>query len=387
MHLAASTVCPACGTTNASTNTFCVNCGTRLGAAAAAPGAPAAGPPLAGPPPVAAYPGGYPYYALPFPRRATFSDMLSGLFDVYTKNFLPFFVVYLALGAATGVLSLVLSFAIFGTVRLGGAIGGLPATSFPNVNFGLILLDAIATFVVSAILASIVTGAMTEYAVRRYRGEPMTVEQALRRGLARFPSILGANILLGLILFGLVTIPLLLIVVALLTGLTSTGGAVALLCGGAILLVVLGLLAIFLYVSLVLYAPAIMMENTSAVGGLSRSWRMTRGHRWSLFGAILVAGLLAGVISLAISFPLTLASLTSDPIVSAFVSIVSSAFISALVGSWTVILVAVAYELIVRRPLPFFGAAPPYVAGPGIAPPLGAAQTGPPPPSGPPPGP
>src|SRR5207245_712234 len=88
-----------------------------------------------------------------------------------------------------------------GTRRARGrGFGGLPATSFPTVNFGLVLLYAIATFVVSAILTSIVTGAMTEYAVRRYRGEPMTVEQALRRGLARFPSILGANILLGLIL-------------------------------------------------------------------------------------------------------------------------------------------------------------------------------------------
>jgi len=313
--------------------------------------------------------------------------MLSGMFNVWTKNFLPFFVVYLALGAATGALSVALSFAIFGTVFVGGGFGGIPPTSFPTVNFGLILLDAIATFVVSAILSSIVTGAMTEYAIRRYRGEPMAVEQALRRGLARFPSILGANILLGLILFGLVTLPLLLILVALVAGLNGATGTIALLCGGLILFAVLGVLAIFLYVSLVLYAPAIMMENASAVGGLSRSWRMTRGHRWSLFGAILVTSILVSVISIVISVPLTLTSMGGDPIVSAFVSVVSSAFISALVGSWIVILVAVSYELIVRRPTPYFGAAPPYLAGPGIAPPPGAAQTGPPPPSGPPPGP
>ena len=352
------------------------------------PGVPAAGPPPAAPPPAAPYPGGYPYYAPPYPRRATFSDMLSGLFDVWTKNFLPFFVVYLVLGAATGALSVFVSWAIFGNVSLGRGFGGLPATSFPTVNFGLVLLYAIATFVVSAILTSIVTGAMTEYAVRRYRGEPMTVEQALRRGLARFPSILGANILLGLILFGLVTVPLLLILVALVAGLSGTGGgAVALLCGGVILFLVLGVLAIFLYVSLVLYAPPIMMENASAVGGLSSSWQMTRGHRWSLLGAILVSSLLAGAISAAISVPLTLATLAGDPIVTGFVSVVSSALASALVGSWIVILVAVAYDLIVRRPAPYFGAAPPYVAGAGIAPPPGAAQAGPSPPSGPPPGP
>src|SRR5207247_1545393 len=253
------------------------------------------------------------FYSPPFPRGATSSDMLSVMFHVSTKNFLPFFVVYLALGAATGALSAVLSFAIFGTVFVGGGFGGVPPTSFPTGNFGLILIDAIATFVVSAILTSIVTGAMTEYAIRRYRGEPMAVEQALRRGLARFPSILGANILLGLILFGLVTIPLLLIAVALLAGLSGATGTIALLCGGLILFVVLGVLAIFLYVSLVLYAPAIMMENASAVGGLSRSWRMTRGHRWSLLGSILIVSILGGVIGAAISVPLGFAASAGGP--------------------------------------------------------------------------
>ncbi len=313
--------------------------------------------------------------------------MLSGLFDVWTKNFLPFFVVYLALGAATGALSVLVSFAMFGTVYLGGGFAGVPATTVLAVNIGLLILYALSTFVVSVILTSIVTGAMTEYAVRRYRGEPMTVEHALRRGLERFPSILGANVLLGLLIFGLGTLPLLLILVALVAGLSGATGTIALLCGGVILFVALGVLAVFLYVSLILYAPAIMMENASAVGGLSRSWQMTRGHRWSLFGAILVASLLAGVISAAISIPLSLTSLLGEPIVSAFVAIVSSALVSALVGPWIVILVAVAYELIVRRPTPFFGAAPPYVPGPGVAPPPGAAQAGPPPPSGPPPGP
>jgi len=371
---------------NAATNTFCVNCGTRLGSfVPAAPIVPPSGPPPAAPPPYVPYPTPYPYYA-PFPRRATFGDMLSGLFDVWTKNFLPFFVVYLALGAATGALGAIVSYAIFGTVILGGGFAGLPATSVPAVDLGLILLSAIATFAITAILTSFVVGAMTEYAIRRYRGEPMTLEHALRRGLQRFLSILGANVLLNLIIFGLVILPALLILVALFAGL-SGASALAIVCGGLVAFVVVGVLAIFLYVSLALYAPAIMMENASAVGGLSRSWQMTRGHRWSLFGAILVTGILVFVITLAISIPLGLIGSAGGPIVAAFVSVLSSALISAFVGSWTVILVAVAYDLLVRHPTPYFGAAPPYMPGPAVAPPLGAAQAGPPPPSAaPPPG-
>src|SRR2546426_10242282 len=135
-----------------------------------------------------------------------------------------------------------------------------------------------------------------------------------------------------------------------------------------------------------------MMENASAVGGLSRSWQMTRGHRWSLFGAILVTAILVGVISIAISIPLGLVGSAGGLIVAAFVSVGSSAVVSAFGGSGSVILAAVADDLLVRHPTPYFGAAPPYMSGPAVAPPLGAAQAGPPPPpvsppSGPPPGP
>src|SRR5947208_14646295 len=129
------------------------------------------------------------------------------------------------------------------------------------------------------------------------------------------------------------------------------------------------------------------MDSGNVAWVLSRRWRIPRGHLLSLHGSILIVSFLGGVISAAISVPLGFAASAGGPIVSAFVSVVSSAVVSALVGSWIVILVAVAYELMVRRPTPYFGAAPPYLAGPGIAPPPGAAQTGPPPPSGPPPGP
>src|SRR3989442_803279 len=199
-------------------------------------------PPPHMPPPYVPYPTPYPYYA-PFPRRATFGDMLSGLFDVWTKNFLPFFAVYLALGAATGALGAIVSYAIFGTVILGGGFAGLPATSVPAVDLGLILLSAIATFAITAILTSFVVGAMTEYAIRRYRGEPMTLEHALRRGLQRVLSILGANVLLNLIIFGLVILPALLILVALFAGL-SGASALAIVCGGLVAFVVVGVLAI-----------------------------------------------------------------------------------------------------------------------------------------------
>src|SRR3989454_4056974 len=149
---------------------------------------------------------------------------------------------------------------------------------------------------------------MTEYAVRRYRGESVPVERSLRRGFDRFLSILGANFLLTLLTFGLIILPLLLIASGafLVGGSGDPGAAIALLCGGLVALAVGGIVALYLSIGLSLYAPAIMMESKTAGDGLRRSWQITKGHRWSLFGAIFIVGILALIITLAITLPAAL---------------------------------------------------------------------------------
>ena len=386
--MSASNPCPACGFANAPTNTFCVNCGTRLTVAAAPPAAPqpvypAAAPmPYPGYPP--AYPYPYPYGPVPLPRRATVGNLLGSMFDVWSKNFLNFFVIFLILSLITGTVGALLSYAVFGTFDPGGGfVPGSPPASALNVDVATLLLYGIAAVVIAAIIGSIVTGGMTEYAVRKHRGESMTLQQALRRGLDKFLSILGANILLTVIIFGLILTPILLIFPAIAVGSGNPSGALALICGLFVGLIVGGFVAIFVYVACSLYPPAIMMENESAIGGLSRSWAITKGYRWSLFGAILVAAILSGLISGAIAIP---AGAIEDRDVRAVVRIVADAIASGIVGSWIVILAAVAYDLIVRQPTSLFSAPPPYTPGLGYGATPGFAPAPPTQPQAPPPG-
>src|SRR2546428_2355874 len=115
----------------------------------------------------------------------------------------------------------------------------------------------------------------------------MTLQQALRRGLDKFLSILRAKILLSLIIFGLVLTPLLLILPAAAAGASGNpSGALALICGLLIGLIVGGFVAIFVYIACSLYPPAIIMENQSAIGRPARSPAITQGYRLSLFGSI-----------------------------------------------------------------------------------------------------
>jgi membrane-anchored glycerophosphoryl diester phosphodiesterase (GDPDase) len=304
------------------------------------------------------------------------------MFDVWTKDFRNFFLVFLVLGLVNGLLGTLLVFAIFG-VFLAVPSGFIPTVpgGLPSGNLVGLILFFILAAVGGVILNSIVTGGMVYYSVRRFRGETITLEAALRKGLEKFLSIFGANLLLSLLIFGVILVPL-----VLLLPLTFSGGtidptsAIATICGALALLVVGSVFVLYISVAMSLNAPAIMMENTNAVGGLRRSWRLTKGHWWSLFGAIVIAGILGGIITSAIAIPV---SLIRSPIA----SLVASAVATGIVGAWSIIVSAVAYDLIVRQPTfapPF---APPYYPGPTMAPPPTAppapSQRPPAPPRGP----
>lgn len=297
------------------------------------------------------------------------------MFEVWTKNFLNFFFVFLVLALVNGLIGGLLALAILGTFGAGSGI--FPGATVSAASLGALVLFAILSVVASAVISSIVTGGMTEYAIRRYRGESMTLERALRRGLDRFLSVLGANVLLTILVFALILLPLLLAIPGLY--LVASGGnpgaGLALLFGGLIGFVVGGVIALYVYIGMSLFAPAIMMENHHAVDALMRSWRLTKGHRWSLLGALIVVGILVFVISAVVSAPV---AFLGSPVA----NIIVTAIASGLVGSWFVILAGVAYDLIVRQPAL---AAPPYFPGPTVSPPVGAAQASPPPPAPPPP--
>lgn len=371
--MAASKVCPSCGAMNSPSNLFCIHCGKPLAGAAAPPTPtpyPAAYPPgyPTMPPPGGPPAGAYPYFGPP-PRRATVSTILSAMFDVWTKNFVNFFAVFFTVALVNGLLGVLVFYSIFGTFGFPtGFVPGIPSGP-GSIDVARLIGLAILVGIVSVILDSIIVGGMTEYAVRRYRGETVGVQASLRRGLQRFLSILGASILLRLLVVAVVLVPLLIVLSVAAGGLgASSGGAIALICGALLALVVGGIIALYVYIGMSLYAPAIMMENQNAVGGLTRSWQMTKGSRWSIFWAIVVTAILNAIVSAVITTPAGFAE-------NLIVSVVAAALVSGLVGAWFIILPAVAYDLVARAPAPMYGP-PPYVPGPMPPPMSGGPPTG-----------
>ncbi len=363
---------------------FCVNCGAALPAVPppAPPTAPAA-PPAAAPPPTGYPPSGYPPAAYPPPaapptayppaaygytpyygppaRRADFSNMFSGTFDVWIRNIGPLFLVYLILNLITGSLSVIGSILLLGVPYTAGGIGGISFIAPSAVDLLAFVAWEFLTVLVSLLITSAVIGGVTDFGVRQYRGERVSIMDALRRGFERLLSVLGANILVTLITVGVILVPFAVLVAGALTIGASPAG-IALICGAVIALPFLAVLVLYLVIALSLYAPAIMMENKHAVDSLYRSWDLTKGHKWSIFATGLVVGILAAIIGGVAGFVAVLSG-------NAIVEVVVTAIVAGITGSWYTVLAAVAYDLIVRAPAPQPWVPPYAPAPPPVVPP------------------
>ena len=288
------------------------------------------------------------------------------MFDTWRRNFWDLFVVYLILGVVTAGIESALSYGIFGVIATGG-FSGLPVTAgISRANLGLLALYLILGVVALVVVTTVVQGAMSEYSVRRFRGETMTVRQAINRGVAKFVSVLGALLLLVLIVVGIVVLPLLLLI-----SVATAAGADATLAALLLYLLVAMVVVIYLALGLALFAPAIMMENTSAIGGLSRSWNLMRGHRASLFGAVLILAILDVVIQAVLTIPAGFSGVAA-------IQIAAGVIAGAIVNSWFVVLAAVVYDLLARPyPAPP-GGGPGYLPGTSAEVPFANAPSAPP---------
>ncbi|MGQ0796909.1 MAG: glycerophosphoryl diester phosphodiesterase membrane domain-containing protein, partial [Methanobacteriota archaeon] len=140
----------------------------------------------------------------------------------------------------------------------------------------------------------------------------------------------------------------------------------ALLGLGILAMIPAAIIALYLALALSLVVPSIMLEDVGVLASFRESWQMTKGHKLSIFAALLVLGLISGAITIALAFPV---GAFADPIASFFVQLI----VGGILGSWNVIAPAVTYDLVAREPryAPYGG----WVGPPGAYP---APPSGPP---------
>jgi hypothetical protein len=213
-------------------------------------------------------------------RQLSIGDLLDGAFRLYRRRF-AFLVTIAALPLIpTGLVQLL----------------------FQRSNGG----QALALIIQSVFLMPVINATLIHCVARTHDDSPPSLGEAYQVGLHRYPSLLLAVILVGL----LIGIPAAVI-----------GGCLGLILlpgsfGGSstpfiLVAVVILLLLLPIFTRLALINHAIVLEQCGAVDGLKRSWNLTTGWFWRTFWVSTCAGILTYLIgtlpALMINFVLGLA--------------------------------------------------------------------------------
>jgi hypothetical protein len=140
-----------------------------------------------------------------------------------------------------------------------------------NGSVGSALLASLAVFVLTVLMWTILTGAITRAAAGTFLGRDMDIAESYRFGLARFWSIVLVGLLAGL--------------------------AIGV---GFLLLVVPGFIVL---TRLTCAMPALVIEDKRGTSALSRSWNLVAGFGWKVFGTIIVAAIITGLVGSVLTTP------------------------------------------------------------------------------------
>jgi uncharacterized membrane protein len=174
--------------------------------------------------------------APPTLRPLSVGEILDVSFTLYRRHFAPLAGVALVCSGIPVVLNMFIE-----------ASGGIFA------NLPLVLVY----YIVFAALNSIATAATVFIVSESYLGRPIDARTALRRAAPYLGKILLCSVLMAFVVFV-----------------------------GFLLFILPGLMLI---TGLILAVPALVIESRlGASAALSRSWELTRGSRWRLFGLLLV---------------------------------------------------------------------------------------------------
>jgi hypothetical protein len=196
-------------------------------------------------------------------------DVLSRAWRLFIGNILFFLLALIAIYAV-----MVIAFVVFGmTLFFAGWASGSP---------GLIGIGIALVIIVVLSLTMIGQGVLLLGAFQRLRGQPLRVGEVLQRVFARIMPLLGLSILWSVAL----------VLAIFVGGLVFSVVAAALGPFAIVLTPAIYIPSAFLLVVWGVVVPACVVEGLGPIASMLRSFDLTKGYRWKIFGIMLLLGLL-----------------------------------------------------------------------------------------------
>jgi membrane-anchored glycerophosphoryl diester phosphodiesterase (GDPDase) len=232
-------------------------------------------------------------------RPLGLGELFDGAVRTMRQNPRVMFGVSAAVMAIGGVLSSV--GLLFGARRLAGTLAG-SEDGFSRDELAAAASSGLVTLVVPAVLQALATIVLTGILIlavsEAVLGRRPSAGEVLRRVRPRIWALLALSVLTGLLY-----LVLLLAVAAPGTALLATShplaGGIAVALGVLLLVVVTP----FLWVRLAFAAPTLLLEGLGIGASLARSWRLTVGSWWRVFGILLLTTVVATVAGGLLSAP------------------------------------------------------------------------------------
>jgi hypothetical protein len=218
--------------------------------------------------------------------------------------------VQLGLSAAVVTIVSVLQFtALYFVFRSGSGVaadGGF--TSEPGQDLDVATNAAqVVSAVVGTLAQIVVQGILTVVVSRAVLGQDVTMAEAWARARPRLGRLVVMSVLVLLLMGVLMALPIGLGFAVGAGAGTPAGFAV----GGVGLLITIPL-AVWIYVSLGVAAPAMMLEETGIRASFQRSRRLVRGTWWRVFGVLLLGMVISQVLSGIIQVPFVIVSMVTS---------------------------------------------------------------------------
>lgn len=247
-------------------------------------------------------------------RPMSFGTILGASFKVLRRNPRPTFGAALLVQGASLVISLVFVGAI--TALSVSRLSSVSSTSDSDAMLAGTVAISIVAFMLTAFLSlmalAFLQGIIVIEVARGTIGEKLSLRRLWQFAKGRIWALIGWSMIVGGVSIVVIAIAVGIIVVLAMLG--SVGQAFAILFG---IFATMGLtvLAVWLYTKLSLVPSALMLERVSIRIAVSRSWSLSRGDFWKIFGVQVLVGLILNIASYVIIIPFLI-------IMSIFVSIV-----------------------------------------------------------------
>jgi uncharacterized membrane protein YhaH (DUF805 family) len=219
------------------------------------------------------------------PRRFSLGGVVGAGLPLLRRNFWQFFAVACIAGIPLVVLSLLLAQFTPPPIPPSGTAGPEMPLVAPSPTEAAL---SMAVGFIAILTYFVVQAAINFGALQDLRGARPTAVRCLSRALVVLPRVFTASLLLFLGIVALTVVAALLAYGMAVAVAASSGQGVSVRTVSA--LVGLGVLVVGMFLSVTwwVFVPAIVVENAGPVASFGRSRRLTKGHRWSILGIMLL---------------------------------------------------------------------------------------------------